>query len=109
MASLDELIVVHHPKRSEIIFVAHKAFVQRKIGANCVLCALSIGDWQDIVRTGFRMWPNTIKQKNKEYGKEFREYSGMKFGKGKRSKGVWPLPRAIDGRDREREKNRTQH
>jgi len=37
MPSLYELGVIHHPKASEVIFVADEAFVQGQVGANCVL------------------------------------------------------------------------
>lgn len=62
MAPLNELIVVDHPEGSEIIFVAHKAFVQRQIGANCVLCALSIGEISTIEDRTLMIAAEQIKQ-----------------------------------------------
>ena len=37
VAALYKLRIVHHPKASEVIFVAHEALVQGQVGANCVL------------------------------------------------------------------------
>ena len=37
MTTLNEFRIVHHPKTAEVIFVAHKALVQRQIRANGVL------------------------------------------------------------------------
>ena len=37
MPSLYKLCIIHHPKASEVIFVSHETFVQRQIGADCVL------------------------------------------------------------------------
>lgn len=37
MAALDKLRVVHHPERAKVIFVPHKALVQRQVRAYRIL------------------------------------------------------------------------
>lgn len=39
MAAPNELKVIHHPKRSKIILISYKTFMQGQVGANSVLCS----------------------------------------------------------------------
>lgn len=37
MASLHKLCVVYHPERAKVVLIAHKALVQREVGADRIL------------------------------------------------------------------------